>query len=228
MLKHLSIALASLVLSGVAFAQPPAPADLTYQVGFASNLNIGDSALNISNSGATAGFYQPTNTTGLGNLCVNVYVFDPTEEEVACCACLVTPNGLNSLSVKGDLINNTLTPAIPTSVVIKLVATIPTSTAPSPNLTTCAPQTAGTVPAAGLLAWGYTLEPTVPAGTYNAVAVHYIPSTLSGINNSAYVGGGAETEYAALTAICSFIQADGTGYGKCGTCGLGGLAGVKQ
>jgi hypothetical protein len=223
MLKHLSIVLASLALSSVAFAQqpPPAPQDDPYLVGIANNLNIGDSALNLSNSGAVAGFYP--NNLGAGNLCVNVYVFDPSEEEVACCACLVTPNGLNSLSVKGDLINNTLTPAIPTSVVIKLVATIPGTTAPTGTLTTCAPQTAGTIPTAGLLAWGYTLEPSVPAGTYNAVTVPYIPSTLSG-----FPGDATGTEYNALTTICGFIQANGTGYGKCGTCGLGGLAGARQ
>jgi len=224
MLKHLSIVLASLALSGVAFSQigpfpAPAPQDSIYQVGFAANLNIGDSALNLSNSGAVAGFYP--NTLGAGNLCANVYVFDPSEEEVACCACLVTPNGLNSLSVKGDLINNTLTPAIPTSIVIKLVASTPTSTSTSNGLTVCAPQTTQTtLPGAGLLAWGYTLEPSVPAGTYNAVTVPYIPSTLS--------NGFAGSEYTALTTICGFIQADGTGFGQCGTCGLGGLKGAKQ
>ena len=51
------------------------------------------------------------------NICVNVYTFDPAEEEIACCACLVTPNGLNSLSAVSDLTSNPLTPAIPTSIV---------------------------------------------------------------------------------------------------------------
>jgi len=69
------------------------------------------------------GFYP--NAGGVGNLCANVYTFDPAEEMVSCCACLVTPNALVSLSAKNDLINNVLTPAIPTSIVIKLLSIQP-------------------------------------------------------------------------------------------------------
>ena len=61
---------------------------------------------------------------------MNTYVFDPQEEEIGCCSCLVTPNGLNSLSAKSDLISNNLTPAVPTSIIIKLVASPP---APQPR-----------------------------------------------------------------------------------------------
>jgi hypothetical protein len=73
--------------------------------------------------GINGGFYP--NTLGAGKLCVNVFTFDPQEEEVACCACLVTPNALVSLSAKNNLINNVLTPPIPTSIVIKLFASTP-------------------------------------------------------------------------------------------------------
>src|SRR5271163_5190274 len=111
--KHLTLVLATLALSAAAFAQ----SDYFYQVGYAANLNIGDSEFNISNDGFRAGFYP--NAMGAGNLCVNAFVFDPSEEEVACCSCLITPNGLISLSAKNDLINNVLTPAIPTSIVVK-------------------------------------------------------------------------------------------------------------
>jgi hypothetical protein len=96
--------------------------DGPYQIGYAANLNIGDSVVNISNDGANGGFHGAGTS---GNICVNVYAFDPQEEETGCCACLVTPNGLNSLSVQSDLISNPLTPAIPTSLVIKLVASTP-------------------------------------------------------------------------------------------------------
>src|SRR5580658_3976549 len=96
--KHLTLVLATLALSAAAFAQ----SDFYYQVGYAANLNIGDSEINVSNDGFRAGFYP--NTAGAGNLCINVFVFDPAEEEIACCSCLVTPNGLESLSAKNDLI----------------------------------------------------------------------------------------------------------------------------
>ena len=101
-----------------------------YQIGYAANLNIGDSVLNLTNSGFQGGFFGVLPIPTAGNICVNTYVFDPQEEEIGCCACLVTPNGLNSLSVKSDLISNNLTPAVPTSVVIKLVATQPGLTTP--------------------------------------------------------------------------------------------------
>jgi len=107
--KQLTLVFATLALSTVAFAQFQ---DNVYQIGYAANLNIGDSVVNISNDGFDGGFYP--NTLGAGNICVNVYTFDPSEEEVSCCACMVTPNALVSLSAKNDLINNVLTPAIPT------------------------------------------------------------------------------------------------------------------
>jgi hypothetical protein len=83
------------------------------------------------------GFYP--NAGGVGNLCANVYTFDPAEEMVSCCACLVTPNALVSLSAKNDLINNVLTPAIPTSIVIKLLSIQP-GTATGGALTVCNPR----------------------------------------------------------------------------------------
>src|SRR5580698_9621785 len=80
-----------------------------YQVGYAANLNIGDAVINISNVGAQSGFWVSGVVGGgssLGNICANVFTFDATEEEVSCCACLITPNGLDALSVKNDLISN--------------------------------------------------------------------------------------------------------------------------
>ncbi len=261
---RLSLILAT--LSASAFGQA------YYQVGYAANLNIGDSVVNISNSGAQGGFFGATPPT-VGNICVNTYVFDPQEEEIGCCACLVTPNGLNSLSAKSDLISNNLTPAVPTSIVIKLIAS-----QPGPDITgafnVCNPATVGiehgvvpifgaiaTVPytpdgqfpagtpfpgvvntgslAAGLLAWGTTLEPNVTPGSYSVVGVPFIPSTLSGagLGITATVTTGLAsgtpasivgTELSAVASLCNFIQANGTGFGICRSCRLGALGGAKQ
>src|SRR5580704_17648427 len=113
------LALAALAFSTVVFA------DDTFQIKYAANLNIGDSYVNFTNSGATvaAGVSQ--------NLCINLYTFDPQEELISCCTCSVTPNGLVSLSVIQSLISHPLTPAIPTSVVIKAVASTGTCNASS-------------------------------------------------------------------------------------------------
>src|SRR6202795_1234023 len=101
---------------------PSVAQDGHFQIGYAANLNIGDSVVNFSNDGFNGGVSGAGTS---GNICVNTYVFDPQEEEIGCCSCLVTPNGLNSLSAKSDLISNNLTPAVPTSIVIKLIASLP-------------------------------------------------------------------------------------------------------
>jgi hypothetical protein len=220
--KQITLAFAALALSVAAFAQEPP--DSPYQVGYAANLNVGDSEINFSNDGARAGFFP--NTNGAGNLCLNVYTFDPAEEEVSCCACLVTPNGLVSLSAKNDLINNVLTPAIPTSIVVKLLVTVPgtTGSAATPQYTVCNPTIMLTGENTGIpnslqtggLAWGVTLEPSQTAGTYGPVRVPFITPP----------GNIAEVE--ALESVCGLIQTEGSGYGMCGSCALGALSGAKQ
>src|SRR6266568_5931862 len=102
---------AIVAFASVAFAQSDA-----FQVRYASNLNIGDSVVNITNAG----------TSG-GNICVNVYTFSPDEQLISCCACVVTPNALVSLSANSDLVSNTLTPAHPTSIVVKVAFTAGTA-----------------------------------------------------------------------------------------------------
>src|SRR5580700_8907628 len=132
----MSLVFATLALSTAAVAQV---SDWIYQVGYAANLNIGDSEVIISNDGLRNGFFNNSTNGGLGNLCVNVYTFDPSEEMVSCCSCLVTPNALVSLSAKNDLINDVLTPAIPNSIVIKLLATTPNVLSGASSSQTCAP-----------------------------------------------------------------------------------------
>ena len=66
----------------------------TFQIRYVTHLDIGDLAIDISNDGQIS-----TQSSG-GNLCVGVYSFDPNEELQSCCSCLVTPDGLVSLSAK--------------------------------------------------------------------------------------------------------------------------------
>ena len=94
------------------------------EVKYVTHLDIGGfSKINISNDGQNSIAYSQTSslTTGDGNLCVGVYTFDANEELQSCCACLVTPNGLASLSAQA--INATsLTGENATSLVVKLLA----------------------------------------------------------------------------------------------------------
>ena len=196
---RIQLALASLAFATVAFAQNPITADSPFQVKYAANLNVGDSAINITNTGATG-----------GNICVNVYTFSPDEQEVSCCSCTVTPNALVSLSAKADLISNTLTPAVPNSIVVKLLAT---------SGGACNASTAGSGGSAistGLAAWGTTLHATPVTGAYAVTETAFTPATLSAF------------ELARITSLCGFIQSNGSGFGICRSCRLGGQGAVAQ
>jgi hypothetical protein len=133
-----------------------------------------------------------------------------------------------SLSAKNDLISNVLTPAIPTSIVVKLVSIVP-QTATGGAFTVCNPTAAalavGTVNLPnteldGMLAWGITLEPSSPAGTYGPVNVPFIAGDPAAANTS--------REIADLSTVCAFVQQEGTGFGVCKSCVLGALSGTKQ
>ncbi|HUK89465.1 MAG TPA: hypothetical protein VLZ81_03625 [Blastocatellia bacterium] len=186
---------ATLAFSAVAFASPQ---DDAYQMKYMSNLNIGDSVVNLSNSGASG-----------GNICVNVYTFAPDEQMISCCACPITPNGLASLSVQSDLISNVLTPAVPTSVVVKLISTS-AATCNAAGMT----GPAGTV-APGLVAWGTTLH-AGPTGAYQVTETRFTPYTAG------------THELATEGTDCFFINRLGSGFGICKSCRLGGLGADKQ
>lgn len=167
----------------------------SFQVTYGSNLNTGDSVINITNSNASG-----------GTICANVYAFSPDEQLVSCCACSVTPNALVSLSARRDLISNTLTPGVPTSMVVKLLAT----TSPAGGCNAASP-TVATL-AGGLNAWATHLHNAPPGLTEDAAQVALLSAA----------------ELAKVTSLCGFIQSNGSGFGICNSCRLGGLAGVKQ
>ena len=190
-----------------------------FQVRYASNLTIGDSVVNFTNDGASS------TATGLetggfqnGNLCVNVYAYSPDEQLVSCCTCLVTPNGLASLSVSNDLVSNTLTPIRPSAAVVKLVGS--SGVNGSCNAATVS-RTGANLLTPGLIAWGTTIHalPTTngtPAGTYGVTETAFSRATLS------------NAELMRMTQLCGFIQANGSGYGICKSCRFGGLGAATK
>ncbi len=190
----------------------PAPA---FQVRYAANLGAGESYINIANPGTDgAPFLGPGYGSAAGNTCINVYAFDPGEELVSCCSCLVTPNQTVNLGVNRDLISNTLTGLKPTSVTVKLVATL---AGPGGSGTSCT-NSAATVntdpPACGLTAWGTTLHEN-PTSTYDTTESPFTTSTLS------------PGEIASLANRCSSILGNGSGSGVCSSCRPGALGAAK-
>jgi hypothetical protein len=188
------LVVAVIALCAITVNAQPVALDSPMQVRYAANLAAGDSVVNITNSGATG-----------GNLCVNVYTFSPDEQLISCCSCVVTPNGLVSLSARNDLISNTLTPAVPGSIVVKLLATTGGA---------CNAATPGAL-AAGMSAWGTTIHAAVGGG-WATTETMFRPVTPGA------------AEIARISALCGFIQSNGSGYGICRSCRFGALGGAKK
>lgn len=195
---------------------------IPFQVSYASNLDKGDSTVNITNTGANGaqlngpGFGSPA-----GNVCVNVYAFSPDEQLVACCSCPITPNGLVSLSVVSDLVSNTLTGLRPNSVVIKLVSTAagPTFTGTACTNSAATAGDANTFPlASGVLAWSTTLhvQAVGPPAVLGLTEVPFRSASLS------------REELASITGRCTAIIGNGSTFGVCRSCRAGGLGGLKK
>ena len=181
-----------------------ARADSPFQIRHVSNLTIGDSVINISNTGASSLNAFPTQD---GNICANVYTFSPDEQLISCCSCPITPDGLVSLSARNDLIGNTLTPSVPTSIVVKLLAS------DRRRLQCINAWGWGQRLAQGMAAWGTTIHalpvtPGSPATTYGVTETAFANATLSA------------AEFARITTLCGFIQTNGSGFGICRSCRL--------
>jgi hypothetical protein len=147
----------------------------------------------------------PEDPSEAGTICANVYAFSPTEQMISCCSCPVSSNGLRSFSVQSDVLSNTLTASKPTSVVIKLLASLPRGgcNASSPRVISLA---------RGMAAWGTTLH-AQPSGSYGITETKFLSSGLS------------TPELSRLTTLCGFIQNTGSGFGLCTSCSPGGLGG---
>ena len=216
------LVLAALACSTAAFAQS-FPAGSTFlnsadpdafQVRYVANLHVGSSFVDIVNTGASA-----TAASGFitgGNICVQVYAFDNSEELLACCTCRITPNGLASIEVDdtpNGLFGNTETGAAPSSGVIKLVATADSAACG----TSAAAETAGTL-VPGMAAWATTLHQLViPPGLPSTSTTYQqteTPFSITGLSAG---------EYAHLTTFCSFDVVNGTKQGVCPGCSATGL-----
>ena len=209
----------------------PATATLTvgippYWIRYSSNLTEGDSVINITNTGVNGNSLNgPGFGTPAGNICVNVYAFSPDEQLISCCSCLVTPNGLVHLTANNDLVSNTLTGIRPNSIVIKMVAT---GTGPGPTFSgsSCANSAALAGSAAfpianGMMAFGTTLHSASstdpnPAGPFSITETPFLPATLS------------LDELSSVRSRCTNIIGNGSTFGICRSCRLGGLGGEKQ
>jgi hypothetical protein len=147
-----------------------------------------DSTIRVTNPG----------TTGQ-DLCTMIYVFDQDQQMSECCGCLVSQDGLLTLSLKKDLLSNPLTGVASKAGTLMLVS------------------------AKQLSVGGCDAASMTPAGTVSGWATH-LPQSKTGALSSAetpFSGSPLGTaQSSSLQAQCSFIQQLGSGQGLCG-CGSG-------
>lgn len=186
---------ASLALfAGTASAQTPVVPALpgVYTVDYFANANTNgapDAATRIINPGLSG-----------GNLCADIFVFDPDEEISECCSCLTTPDGLLTLSVNGDLTSNPLTGVILTTGIVKVVS---------------AATTGGRCPLPTTFA---------PVATLRSWTTH-VQNGSSGVTETGDQAVSLSlAEGRALGAQCTDIARAGSGHGICANSGA--LAGI--
>ncbi len=210
----------STVTSTEALSGAPASAVIfvgdPFQVSYAANLNIGESYIDITNTGTNgAPLLGPGIGGASGNICVNVYAFDASEELISCCSCLVTPDQTVNLDVNKDLTAKTLTGVVPTSVTVKVLATLAGSGGSGTSCTNTAATSTVAGIANGMAAWGTTLHPTPTAGSYATTEKGFTGATLSA------------GELASITGRCAAIIGNASGFGICSSCRSGALGGSK-
>ena len=133
-----------LALSAAFSAASTTPPSDTLRVDYFANANTAgapDATVRLTNPGtiesvSKSGAYSNT------NICAAIYVLDPNQELSECCSCLLSPDGLRTLSVDVDLTAKPLTGVILSTGLIKVVSTptvdgvcpLPSSLSPTPAI----------------------------------------------------------------------------------------------
>jgi hypothetical protein len=191
--------------------------DPPFQTRYAANLNLGESYIDIANTGANgAALLGPGFGAQSGNICVDVYAFDAGEELISCCSCLITPDETVNLGVNRDLTVKTLTGVVPTSVTVKLLSTLAGTGGSGTTCTNSAATASTATLVPGVAAWGTTLHSTPTAGVVATTETPFQPATLS------------TAELASLSGRCASILGNGSSFGICSSCRAGALGASKN
>jgi hypothetical protein len=182
-----------------------------FLITYAANLNVGESYLDIANTGANgASLLGPGFGGATGNICANVYAFDAGEELIACCSCLITPDATVNLGVIRDLTVKTLTGVVPTSVTVAVLSTLAGGNGTGTSCLNSAATVETATLANGMGAWGTTLHAT-PTAAFATTERPFSGAILS------------SGELASIGGRCTSILGNGSGFGVCNSCQAGAL-----
>jgi hypothetical protein len=178
----LSLTLAIALFGGIAQAQNVGDNSVYFVTYYSNAFATGapDETVRIINDGDTG-----------GNLWASFYVFDDSEELSECCSCEITPDGILSESVNGQLLANPLTGRKNHIGVIKVVSSS-TGLAGTHN-----------TPVAGLRGWSTHTQRGGAPGTYSTTETRLADSNLTSGENTI------------LQNLCSFAIQLGSGTGVC-------------
>jgi len=183
-------------------------------------------------TGGAVRFANPTTRGGSGpnssELCAMIYVFDNSENELDCCGCPVTNEGLRTLGEFSDLTQFSVSNSFPTTGVIKVVSALPNvlnssipplGPVPPPNQ---APNYWPCNPAAPASGFGGFNEQFVLTPTLRGWITHgHASSAATGITEVEFEDAPLDAgELNLLESGCATIHTNGTGRGLC-TCGSG-------
>jgi len=124
------------------YATAAEPAD-TLKVDYFANANTAgapDATVRLTNAGSSG-----------VNICADIFVYDSSQELSECCSCLITPNGLLTLSVNKALTANPLTGVTLNTGTISIVSAKTTAGA-------CPLPTAAIAPTSGVRSWATHIQ----------------------------------------------------------------------
>jgi Bacterial Ig-like domain (group 2) len=133
------------------------------------------------------------------DVCAMIYVFDQDQQLAECCGCVVSQDGLRTLSLQKDLTGNPLTGVKSTVGTVDIVAADHVSN-PSCDASAISPS-------GSLVSWSTNLQ-AAGNGRYAVQEASGASSPLT------------DAQISALQAQCYFVKILGTGQGIC-SCGLG-------
>jgi hypothetical protein len=214
-----ALVLSSLVSSGprVAWALQAVLANDVFSVQHFIT-EVGDNTIRIINPTA-----NPIPEIGSGPtdgmLCAMVYVYDSHEEQIECCGCPVTNNGLRTIGMIASLTSNPLGGPVPRAGLIKIVSALPNMTCPGPvGPGQSCPNPPPHYPCNPGIS--YTLQPTLRAWILHSdqvIAAGLLPAVQEAEFLDMPLDG---NELSILRSTCAFIHVNGSGRGIC-TCGTG-------